>query len=68
MSTNPFEDESAGYVVLMNDEDQHSIWPDKLDLPTGWRRAFGVGSRAECLAYIKANWTDIRPASIRTTS
>ncbi|WP_329568950.1 MbtH family protein [Kitasatospora sp. NBC_01266] len=65
MSTDPFEDASAGYLVLVNDEEQHSLWPDGLEVPTGWRAVFGVGGRAECLAYVGANWMDIRPAGLR---
>jgi uncharacterized protein YbdZ (MbtH family) len=68
LDTNPFEDDSADYVVLVNDEDQHSLWPNTFDLPAGWRKVFGVHSRSECLAYVEANWTDIRPASSRTAS
>jgi uncharacterized protein YbdZ (MbtH family) len=65
MSTNPFDDETGTFVVLVNDEDQHSLWPTFADVPAGWRSVFGEASRAECLAYVEEHWTDIRPKSLR---
>jgi uncharacterized protein YbdZ (MbtH family) len=65
MATNPFEDEDGTYLVLVNDEEQHSLWPADIDVPAGWRVTLPAGSRAECLAYIEAHWTDLRPASLR---
>src|SRR4051812_26948211 len=41
MATNPFEDENGTYVVLVNDEGQHSLWPAYIDVPAGWFVAFG---------------------------
>lgn len=64
MSANPFDDENAMFVVLVNDEDQHSLWPTFADTPAGWRVAFGEASRAECLQYVEQNWSDIRPKSL----
>jgi uncharacterized protein YbdZ (MbtH family) len=61
---NPFEDENASYLVLVNDENQHSLWPADIDVPEGWRTVFGPSSRPECLAYVEENWTDMRPASL----
>lgn len=61
---NPFEDETGSYLVLINDERQHSLWPADLEVPAGWRVVREASSRADCLAYIDANWTDLRPASI----
>jgi uncharacterized protein YbdZ (MbtH family) len=52
-------------VVLVNDEDQHSLWPTFADLPAGWHKVFGAAGRAECLAYVEENWTDMRPRSLR---
>lgn len=51
--------------VVMNHEEQYSIWPVYKELPAGWREAGKQGSRAECLAYIEEKWTDMRPASLR---
>jgi MbtH protein len=64
MATNPFEDEDGSYLVLINDERQHSLWPADIDVPAGWRVTFGPAIRQECLDHIEANWTDLRPASI----
>ncbi|OBK37276.1 protein mbtH [Mycobacterium sp. 1165196.3] len=64
MSANPFDDENATFVVLVNDEDQHSLWPTFADTPAGWRVAFGAASRADCLQYVEHNWSDIRPKSL----
>ena len=63
MST-PFERVDIRYFVLVNDEGQHSLWPEVIDVPAGWREAFGAESRDACLAYIEESWRDIRPASL----
>ncbi|MEE1929012.1 MbtH family protein [Streptomyces sp. TRM 70351] len=62
--TNPFEDEDASYLVLVNDENQHSLWPAFIGVPEGWSTVHGEDSRAACLEYVEQNWTDIRPASL----
>ncbi|GGY36468.1 MbtH family protein [Streptomyces omiyaensis] len=62
--SNPFEDDSATYLVLVNDENQHSLWPVWIDVPEGWTTVHGEAGRQECLDWIEANWTDIRPASL----
>lgn len=62
--TNPFEDPEASYVVLVNDEGQHSLWPVFVDVPQGWRVVFGEDTRTACLEYVDANWTDMRPLSL----
>lgn len=67
MSANPFDDENATFVVLVNDEDQHSLWPTFVDIPSGWRVVFGAASRADCLHYVEQNWADIRPKSLIET-
>ncbi len=64
MATNPFEDESASYSVLVNDENQHSLWPAFAEVPAGWTVVFGKDSRQACLDYINENWTDMRPKSL----
>ena len=53
------------YRVVLNHEEQYSIWPDGKDIPHGWRDAGKVGTKAECLAYIAEVWTDMRPLSLR---
>ncbi|GAA3814333.1 MbtH family protein [Sphaerisporangium flaviroseum] len=61
--TNPFENPDGVYSVLVNDEGQHSLWPEFAEVPAGWTVAHG-GTRQECLGYIEANWTDMRPKSL----
>lgn len=53
------------FIVLVNDEGQHSIWPAGTAIPAGWSNIGPVGPRAECLAFVDANWTDMRPMSLR---
>jgi uncharacterized protein YbdZ (MbtH family) len=63
--TNPFEDENAEYLVLVNDEEQYSLWPAFLDIPAGWTARGPQGKRHECLDWIEQSWTDMRPKSLR---
>ncbi|MFE0174979.1 MbtH family protein [Streptomyces sp. NPDC059002] len=65
MSTNPFDDENGQFYVLVNDEDQHSLWPAFADVPDGWKVVFGEADRAAALEYVENNWTDLRPKSLR---
>ncbi|MEU2874995.1 MbtH family NRPS accessory protein [Streptomyces sp. NPDC007070] len=53
------------YRVVVNDEEQYSIWPVSRELPAGWRDAGRQGTRQECLAHIDEVWTDMRPLSLR---
>ncbi len=53
------------YKVVVNDEEQYSIWPYESKVPLGWHEFDVSGSRDECLNYISETWTDIRPLSIR---
>jgi len=62
--TNPFDDESAEFYVLVNAEQQHSLWPAFAAAPGGWIVAAGPDGRQNCLDYIEANWTDMRPKSL----
>jgi MbtH protein len=64
MSSSPFEAADGRFLVVVNDEGQHALWPSFVDVPTGWTTAFGEDSRDACLAYIEENWTDLRPASL----
>lgn len=59
------EEDTTVYRVVVNHEEQYSIWPDYRDLPLGWRDAGKSGSKAECLAHINVVWTDMRPLSLR---
>ena len=65
LSINPFDDDNGSFFVLINDEEQHSLWPAFADVPAGWRVVYGEADRAACLDYIEQNWTDIRPKSLR---
>jgi len=53
--------------VVVNDEEQYSIWPADRENPPGWRDAGKQGTKTECLAWIEQAWTDMRPASLRKT-
>ncbi|MCH2156137.1 MAG: MbtH family NRPS accessory protein [Opitutales bacterium] len=53
------------YRVVINHEEQYSIWPDFKEIPNGWKAVGPTGDKATCLAYIKENWTDMRPLSLR---
>ena len=53
------------YSVVINIEDQYSIWPQGRDVPAGWKEVGHSGSKAECLKYIEENWTDMRPKSVK---
>ena len=55
----------GNYVVVINDEEQYSIWRDDRNVPAGWRTVGKRGSKGECLQYIEEVWTDMRPLSLR---
>ncbi|MBV8517915.1 MAG: MbtH family protein [Acidobacteria bacterium] len=55
------------YKVIVNDEEQYSIWPANRENALGWRDAGFQGTKTECLAYIEKVWTDMRPLSLRKT-
>ena len=62
--TNPFEDNDAQYLVLINNESQYSLWPAFADVPAGWSVAHDKDSRQACLDYIETHWVDMRPKSL----
>ena len=64
MDENEREDRTI-YKVVVNDEEQYSIWPADRETPAGWRDAGKTGMKAECLEFIKEIWTDMRPKSLR---
>jgi MbtH protein len=64
LSTNPFDDEDGMFVVLVNEENQHSLWPAHIAVPEGWTIVHPEHTRQACLEYIEANWDDIRPRSL----
>ncbi|MFJ9343622.1 MbtH family protein [Streptomyces sp. NPDC101733] len=65
MSSNPFDDANARFYVLVNDEQQYSLWPAFAEAPAGWRVAFGEESRDKCLSYVEEHWTDLRPKNLQ---
>ncbi|MBE8524858.1 MbtH family protein [Amycolatopsis sp. H6(2020)] len=62
--SNPFDDEDGRFLVLVNDEGQHSLWPSFAAVPSGWEIAHAEGTRQECLDYITETWVDMRPRSL----
>jgi MbtH protein len=58
-------EEFTTYKVVMNHEEQYSIWPSDRENPLGWSDAGKSGTKAECLAFIKEVWTEMRPLSVR---
>lgn len=53
------------YRVLVNDEEQYSLWPAHLDIPAGWRTEGPTGTQEECATYVDEAWTDMRPRTLR---
>jgi MbtH protein len=58
-------EDTTVYQVVVNHEEQYSIWPADRELPLGWTSVGPKGPKAECLAYIEEVWTDMRPLSLR---
>jgi uncharacterized protein YbdZ (MbtH family) len=59
------QEDTTIYNVVVNHEEQYSIWPEYKEIPKGWKNAGKTGPKAECLGYIKEVWTDMRPLSLR---
>ncbi|WP_232667529.1 MbtH family protein [Pseudonocardia sp. TRM90224] len=57
--------DTTRYVVVINDEEQYSIWPTHLERPSGWHQVGEPGDKATCLDHIERTWTDMRPRSLR---
>ncbi|WP_433241260.1 MbtH family protein [Streptosporangium sp. CA-135522] len=62
--TNPFDVQDGTYSVLVNEEGQHSLWPDFAGVPAGWTVVYGPAAREACVDYVNAHWTDLRPRSL----
>jgi MbtH protein len=60
-----FDDETRDFKVVVNHEEQYSIWPADRENPLGWNDAGKTGKKTECLDYINSVWTDMRPLSLR---
>lgn len=63
--TSMFDNEDGEFFVVVNDEEQYSIWPSDREIPAGWNAVGDAARRADCLAWIEQNWTDMRPKSLR---
>ncbi|MEM7254209.1 MAG: MbtH family protein [Pseudomonadota bacterium] len=59
------EDDGLTYLVVINHEEQYSVWPEYREIPNGWKAVGKSGSKSECLTYIDEVWTDMRPLSLR---
>ncbi len=59
------DDDEMDWTVLINDEEQHSLWPATNPVPAGWRAVTPPGPRDAALSYVDAHWTDMRPLSLR---
>jgi MbtH protein len=62
------DDDTSMFNVVVNHEEQYSIWPVDRQLPSGWRLAGKAGRKSKCLSYIDEVWTDMRPLSLRRAS
>lgn len=62
--TGLFDDPNGTYLVLVNAENQHSLWPESVAIPAGWSVTYGPAARDESLEYVKCNWTDQRPTTL----
>lgn len=60
-----WEDDDQVFTVVINEEEQYSIWFADRDLPLGWKAVGKQGTKQECLDYIESVWTDMRPLSLR---
>lgn len=63
--TDADEQDLTRYAVVVNDEEQHSIWPVGRSIPAGWHAVGMEGAKSDCLAHIAEVWTDLRPLSVR---
>jgi MbtH protein len=59
------QEDTTIYIVIINDEEQYSIWPAERETPLGWRDVGKSGPKQYCLDYIREVWTDMRPLSLR---
>lgn len=59
------DDDDRRYTVVINHEEQYSIWPEDREIPLGWKSVGKSGTKQECLDHIEEVWTDMRPLSLR---
>jgi uncharacterized protein YbdZ (MbtH family) len=68
LSSNPFDDQDGRFFVLVNGEEQYSLWPTFAEIPSGWQTVFGGpdgADRDSALRFVEEQWTDMRPRSLR---
>ncbi|MCI0470329.1 MAG: MbtH family NRPS accessory protein [Candidatus Aminicenantes bacterium] len=65
MQKEEIENKSIIYKVVVNNEEQYSIWPENKEIPAGWKHTGKSGIKTECLEHISQVWTDMRPLSLR---
>ncbi|MFJ8959774.1 MbtH family protein [Lentzea sp. NPDC102401] len=59
------DEDDIRYTVVVNHEEQYSIWPTYREVPSGWREVGVTGTKSECLSHVETVWTDMRPLSLR---
>jgi MbtH protein len=62
---NLLDDAEGTFLVLVNAEGQHSMWPEPIAVPQGWTIVHTADTKQNCLAYVETHWTDMRPQSLR---
>jgi MbtH protein len=63
---NLLDDPDGTFLVLTNAEGHHSLWPERIAVPAGWTIVHAADTRQNCLDYVRENWTDMRPLSLRS--
>lgn len=59
------EYEKLPHIVLINHEEQYSLWRADIEIPGGWRQVWGPDTKEACMAWVDVVWTDMRPLSLR---
>lgn len=59
------DDDKQQYQVLVNHEEQYSLWPTFKEIPIGWKQVGPIGKKQDCVDYVEKVWTDMRPLSVR---
>jgi MbtH protein len=62
--TNPFDNQDGSFLVLVNDDGAHSLWPAFIEVPNGWSVVLPRSNRGACLDYVREHWTDMRTKSL----
>ncbi|TCP69853.1 MbtH family protein [Baia soyae] len=62
--SNPFDEQSGTFFVLLNEEGQYSLWPSWIEVPAGWKVVYGKDQKDNCLAYINEEWKSLIPTQL----